>query len=147
MQIIVINPRWSTSRTFHVSPRTLWGIAALVFFASAIIAAILWAITMKYAAHIPIPMLRETFMNAAVAEQKYQDQFVRENINTMAIQLGDLRAQMTRLEALAERVGGLAGLKAEFDFKNLPARGGNESVQSEGLTLPQIGRASCRERV
>jgi murein DD-endopeptidase MepM/ murein hydrolase activator NlpD len=137
MQIILIDQRWGVPKNYDVSTRMLAGIATLVFIASALLALALYGLTLKYAASIPVPFLREAFMNAAVAEQKRQDQFVKENINLMAVQLGEVKAQMLKLEALGERVSGLAGLKKEFNFKETPGRGGLE-VGAQSLTLPQL---------
>jgi murein DD-endopeptidase MepM/ murein hydrolase activator NlpD len=137
MQIMIFNERWSVPKNFDVSGRMLAGIAALIFLVSALLALGLYGITLKYAADIPVPFLREAFMNAAVTEQKRQDQFVRENINLMALQLGEVKAQMLRLESLGERVSGLAGLKNEFNFKSAPGSGGLEK-NAQDLSLPQL---------
>lgn len=54
-----------------------------------------------------------------------QDKYVKENLAAMAIKLGEMQAQLMRLDALGERVQGLAGVKPEeFNFKELPGRGG-----------------------
>jgi murein DD-endopeptidase MepM/ murein hydrolase activator NlpD len=137
MQIMIFNERWSVPKNFDVSGRMLAGLGALVFLLSALLALGLYGVTLKYAADIPVPFLREAFMNAAVTEQKRQDQFVRENINLMALQLGEVKAQMLRLESLGERVSGLAGLKNEFNFKTSPGSGGLE-VNAQDLSLPQL---------
>ena len=50
----------------------------------------------------------------------------------MAMKLGEMQAQLMRLDALGERVQGLAGVRPEeFNFKNKPGRGGAEFA-SEG---------------
>jgi murein DD-endopeptidase MepM/ murein hydrolase activator NlpD len=137
MQIMVIDPRWAAPRNYEISTKMLVGLAFLIFMISALVALALYGATLKYAANIPIPFLREAFMNAAVTEQKRQDQFVRENINLMAVQLGEVKAQMLQLEALGERVSGLAGLKKEFNLKETPGRGGLE-IDGHTMSLPQL---------
>jgi murein DD-endopeptidase MepM/ murein hydrolase activator NlpD len=127
MQIMLIHPRWVGPKSYDVSTRMLFGFGLLAFVVSALIALALYGITLKYAADIPVPFLREAFMNAAVSEQKRQDQVVRANIDLMAVQLGEVKAQMLKLEALGDRVSGLAGLKKEFNFKEIPGRGGLET--------------------
>jgi murein DD-endopeptidase MepM/ murein hydrolase activator NlpD len=47
-----------------------------------------------------------------------RDRYLRENLDAMAAKLGELQAKLMRLDAVGERVAGLAGLKAE-DFKGL----------------------------
>jgi murein DD-endopeptidase MepM/ murein hydrolase activator NlpD len=137
MQIIVIDPRKGIPKNYNISKGLLFGAGAFAFFVSALIALLLYGLTLKYAASIPIPFLREAFMNAAIVEQKRQDQYVRENINLMAVQLGEVKAQMLKLEALGERVSGLAGLKKEFSFKESPGRGGLE-INAKEMSLPQL---------
>jgi murein DD-endopeptidase MepM/ murein hydrolase activator NlpD len=56
-----------------------------------------------------------------------QEKFLKENLSVMAIKLGEMQAQLARLDALGERVQGLAGVKPEeFNFKEKPGRGGAE---------------------
>jgi murein DD-endopeptidase MepM/ murein hydrolase activator NlpD len=137
MQIIVIDPRKGTPRNYDITKGMFIGFGLLAFIVSALIALLLYGLTLKYAASIPVPFLREAFMNAAIVEQKRQDQYVRENINLMAVQLGDIKAQMLKLEALGERVSGLAGLKKDFNFKETPGRGGLE-INPQDYSLPQL---------
>jgi murein DD-endopeptidase MepM/ murein hydrolase activator NlpD len=137
MQIIVIDPRHGIPKNYTISRGMMIGAALLTFIVSALIALALYGLTLKYAASIPVPFLREAFMNAAIVEQKRQEQYVRENINLMAVQLGEVKAQMLKLEALGERVSGLAGLKKEFNFKETPGRGGLE-INPQEMSLPQL---------
>jgi murein DD-endopeptidase MepM/ murein hydrolase activator NlpD len=55
------------------------------------------------------------------------DKYLKENLAAMAVKLGEMQAQLIRLDALGERVQGLAGVKPEeFNFKDSPGRGGAE---------------------
>jgi murein DD-endopeptidase MepM/ murein hydrolase activator NlpD len=137
MQVILIDPRYGIPKNYTVTRGMVIGFALLTFIVSALIALALYGLTLRYAASIPIPLLREAFMNAAVIEQKRQDQFVRENINLMAVQLGEVKAQMLKLEALGERVSGLAGLKKDFSFKEGVGMGGLE-VNPQDMSMPQL---------
>src|SRR4051812_29720944 len=56
-------------------------------------------------------------------EFEQRDRFMRENMDAMARRLGEMQARMVQLEALGERVSGLAGVHAE-DPKAQSARGG-----------------------
>jgi murein DD-endopeptidase MepM/ murein hydrolase activator NlpD len=57
-----------------------------------------------------------------------KDKYLKENLAAMAVKLGEMQAQLMRLDALGERVQGLAGVKPEeFNFKEAPGRGGAES--------------------
>jgi hypothetical protein len=43
-------------------------------------------------------------------EFEQRDRFMRENLDAMARKLGEMQAKMVQLEALGERVSGLAGV-------------------------------------
>ncbi len=64
--------------------------------------------------------LDEQRRRVAQARDAAQDQ-----LNALAVRLGQMQAQMLRVEALGQRLAEQAKLdKAEFDFDQLPARGG-----------------------
>ena len=65
-----------------------------------------------------------------------RDRFMRENLDAMARKLGEMQAKMVQLEALGERVSGLAGVNPA-DVKLLPGRGG-ALVAGPSLTLEQL---------
>lgn len=52
-----------------------------------------------------------------------RDRYVRENIDVMAKRLGEMQAKVMQLEALSERVSGLAGVPAG-DLKKIAGSGG-----------------------
>ncbi len=56
-------------------------------------------------------------------ESEQRDRFMRENIDAMARRLGEMQAKMVQLEALGERVSGLAGLNPA-DIRMVPGQGG-----------------------
>ena len=51
------------------------------------------------------------------------ERFLRENVDAMARKLGEMQAKLMQLEALGERVSGLAGVNAS-ELKTVPGRGG-----------------------
>jgi murein DD-endopeptidase MepM/ murein hydrolase activator NlpD len=73
------------------------------------------------------PVARLVFGTAPAPQeaQSRKELFVRENLAEMARRIGQMQAQLMRLDALGERVSGLAGVKPqEFTFKSAPGRGG-----------------------
>ena len=55
-----------------------------------------------------------------------------ENMNALAVRLGEVKAHVIRLDALGQRLIEKADLeKGEFDFENSPAQGGPESKTGE----------------
>jgi murein DD-endopeptidase MepM/ murein hydrolase activator NlpD len=69
-------------------------------------------------------------------EFEQRDRFMRENLDAMARKLGDMQARMQQLEALGERVGGLAGVSTQ-ELRVNPGRGG-ALVQGRPLTLEEV---------
>jgi murein DD-endopeptidase MepM/ murein hydrolase activator NlpD len=65
-----------------------------------------------------------------------RDRFVRENIEAMARRLGEMQAKMMQIEALGERVSGLAGVSSA-DLKASPGRGG-ALVSGRPLSLEEL---------
>ena len=69
-------------------------------------------------------------------EFEQRDRFMRENIDAMARKLGEMQARMLQLDALGERVGGLAGVNTS-DLKTRDGRGG-ALVESRPLSLQEL---------
>lgn len=69
-------------------------------------------------------------------EFEQRDRFMRENIDAMARKLGEMQAKMLQLEALSERVSGLAGVNPN-ELKVAPGRGG-VLVESRSLTMREL---------
>ena len=69
-------------------------------------------------------------------EFEQRDRFMRENLDAMARKLGEMQAKMVQLEALGERVSGLAGVNPA-EIKVTPGRGG-ALVSSRSLTLEEL---------
>lgn len=68
-----------------------------------------------------------------------RDRFLRENLDLMARQLGEMQAQLQQLQSLGERVSGLAGLPVPV---TKPATGaGGPLVASRALTIEEVQSA------
>jgi murein DD-endopeptidase MepM/ murein hydrolase activator NlpD len=130
MQIIVLHPRFS-ARSIALGPKHI-GIMAMIFVACVlIVATLLYYVTMRYAAAINLPLVQEIVASAALDEANKKEKYVRENLTAMAMKLGEMQAQLVRLDALGERVQGLAGIKPEeFNFREKPGRGGPQPASA-----------------
>ena len=82
-------------------------------------------------------------------EFEQRDRFMRENLDAMARKLGEMQAKMAQLEALGERVSGLAGVNPA-EIRAAPARGGalvsGRPLSMEELqgTLADLDQASAQ---
>ncbi len=69
-------------------------------------------------------------------EFEQRDRFMRENLDAMARKLGEMQAKLVQLEALGERVSGLAGVNpAEI---SAPAGQGGPLVAGRPLTIEEL---------
>lgn len=69
-------------------------------------------------------------------EFEQRDRFMRENLDVMAKRLGEMQAKMVQLEALGERVAGLAGVSPK-EIKSSMGSGG-ALVGSRSLTMEEL---------
>jgi murein DD-endopeptidase MepM/ murein hydrolase activator NlpD len=126
MQIIVLRSRFSAKPITLEAPHLL--LIFFLFIVSVFLAAAaLYYWTLRYAVRFDLPLVQNVVMTATQAETTRQDRYVKQNLAAMATKLGQMQAQLMRLDALGERVQGLAGIRPEeFNFKELPGRGGAE---------------------
>ncbi|NEX64546.1 M23 family metallopeptidase [Noviherbaspirillum galbum] len=129
MQIIVLHPRFK-ARSLTLTHWHLAAAAVCFIVAVLAVAALLYYLTFRHAAD-KLPIVRDMVASASASEAASQedvtrkDRYVKENLAAMATKLGEMQAQLMRLDALGERVQGLAGVKPqEFNFRELPGRGG-----------------------
>jgi murein DD-endopeptidase MepM/ murein hydrolase activator NlpD len=144
MQIIVLHSRITKASTITLTHRHLL-LAALVFIlAVAAAASLLYYLTVRHAADMNMPFVRDLIASATQEDTNKKDKYVRENLAAMAVKLGEMQAQLMRLDALGERVQGLAGVKPqEFNFRELPGRGGAEpsSIKQRPLGISEFQKA------
>src|SRR3954464_4637663 len=85
----------------------------------------LYWLTLRYASEVPLPGLQRLLLSAQEAESERARAFLQQNLNAMAVKLGEMQAQLTRLDALGERLSSLAGIRPqEFRFSEVPGLGG-----------------------
>ena len=140
MQIIVVDKRLSRARTVTLSPRMF--VAAVSGLTVAVLLSVvgLYAVTFRVAAAFEIPYIRDLASSLMRNEIERNEQFMRDNVNAMARRLGEMQAQLMRLDALGERVAKLAGIRPEeFNFRDLPGRGGMESKDARPLSMEELG--------
>jgi murein DD-endopeptidase MepM/ murein hydrolase activator NlpD len=141
MQVILISSRLAKARSLTLSLRHV-----LVSFALA--AAILVCLTgatywlsLRFAVDLKIPLVTELVLAAQQGEAERSREFMQQNLNAMAVKIGEMQAQLTRLDALGERLSSMAGIKPqEFRFSEAPGLGGAQSttMPPQNLTLTQF---------
>ena len=125
MHIILVSTRLTKARSLTLSGRHLvmatFGVLLLV----SVLSTALSYITLRHATELKLPLLEPLVLSAQQHQARRTETFLRENLNAMAVKLGEMQAQLIRLDALGERLVSLAGLKpSEFRFNEAPGRGG-----------------------
>jgi murein DD-endopeptidase MepM/ murein hydrolase activator NlpD len=142
VQIILISDRLAKARSVNLSPVNLAGVALLgLALLCGATSAVYW-FTLRYASEFRIPVLHQLVVASQEAEAERGRAFVQQNLNAMAVKLGEMQAQLTRLDALGERLSSLAGIRPqEFRFSEAPGLGGAVPtlMPPQNLSLPEFG--------
>ncbi len=137
MSILVVTKKPGAVNKYHLSRWHLVAFAAVVL---ALMAAIAYG-SYRYGQSIAEPDPMITQLRKELATQQATLEEVRrraeENMNALAMRMGELKSHIIRLDALGERLIEMADLdKGEFDFRNPPAQGGPAAgLGGEGRTM------------
>ncbi len=113
MHIILVSDRLATAKTIVLTGRHVaWAVVALVVLVMAL-SSLFSYLTVRHAAEIRLPFLQEMVQATTTENARASTERVRENLNAMAIRLGEMQAQLMRLDSMGERLAGLAGAKRE----------------------------------
>ena len=142
MNIILVSGKLAKARTLTLTiPHLIFGSAAtlMVFM---ILAFGLQYYMLRYAASLKTPLLNTLLLSAQQEQNDKMQDYLRENLNAMAAKLGQMQAQLLRLDTLGERLARTAGFKPqEFMFEQLPSRGGAAStLPTYNLSLGELSR-------
>src|SRR5919204_769596 len=141
LQIILISDRLAKARSVSLSLYHLVGSALLALMLLAASTAGLYWISLRYATELRVPVLEKLVLAAQEAEAERGRAYVQQNLNAMAVKLGEMQAQLTRLDALGERLSALAGIRPqEFRFSEAPGLGGAAPTQlpPQNLSLDEF---------
>jgi murein DD-endopeptidase MepM/ murein hydrolase activator NlpD len=141
VQIILIPSRLVKARTITVSARLTVLLVLLCFALASALAAGMYWVLLRDAVRF-----ETVFPSAFVISRQNKDderarEFVQQNLNAMAVKLGEMQAQLTRLDALGERLSARSGLQPqEFRFSELPGLGGASPtlLPPQNLTLVEL---------
>lgn len=143
MNIILVSSRRPTARTITLGSGQLavglFGLLVIVF----LLAGLMNYAALRYAAETPGSRFFSVFAHAANEEANRTQAYLRDNLDAMSTRLGELQAQILRLDTLGERVARLSGFKPQdLSLGKPPARGGAESstMPSAPLSFPELAR-------
>lgn len=136
MQLIITDAWLAKSRAVHLSGTKLLLALMAMSMALMLVAAGLYHWVVLKGAREGWPVVGSMLRLVVKDEFEQRDRFMRENLDAMARKLGEMQAKMVQLEALGERVSGLAGVSPS-EIKTPPGRGG-ALVSGRPLTVEEL---------
>ena len=125
MNIILVSDSLAKSRSVTLSQTQVLLIAFGILVAGFVLAMATYVVTMKFAVDLRNPYLRTLLATLHEDDQKRNEAEMRENLNALAVKVGELQARILRLDAFGERLGKAAGVKSDdFRFDQKPGQGG-----------------------
>ena len=144
MHIILVSDRLTTAKTIVLTRRHLAMATAALTVLVLSLSSLFSYMTVRHAAEIRLPILQDIVQAASAEQTRASHEFVRENLNAMAVRLGQMQAQLLRLDSMGERLATMAGVKPQ-ELKAVEAgradgRGG-PLIQPTSLSADELKRA------
>lgn len=113
MQILITHGSLARTRVLHFNRWQLLGaLVALLVVLTALSGTVYHFVFLK-AAREGWPVVSQVMKLVVRDEFAQRDRFMRHNLDAMAQKVGEMQAKLIKLEAMSERVSGLAGVKPE----------------------------------
>jgi murein DD-endopeptidase MepM/ murein hydrolase activator NlpD len=113
MQILITTSALARPKVFQFTPWSLVLTGLALIIPLMILSLILYHAVVLKAAHERWPIISEAVRFVERQELAQRDRFMRENLDAMAEKVGEMQARLMRLEAVSERVAGMAGMKPD----------------------------------
>ena len=142
MNIILVSAKLARARTITLSLRHLVFGGTALMISLLMLSFILQYLTLKYASSFNSPLINNLILSAQQEQNEKTQSYLRENLNALTSKLGQMQAQLLRLDTLGERLAKTAGFKPqEFMFDQPPGRGGAvSSLPAYNLSLGDVTR-------
>ncbi|HSV52657.1 MAG TPA: M23 family metallopeptidase [Burkholderiaceae bacterium] len=136
MHLIITDAWLAKSRAIHLSGTKLVLTGLALSMALVVVAASLYHWVFLKGAREGWPLVGALVKLVVRDEFEQRDRFMRENLDAMARKVGEMQAKIVQLEALGERVSGLAGVTPN-EIRAEPGRGG-ALISGRPLTLEEL---------
>jgi murein DD-endopeptidase MepM/ murein hydrolase activator NlpD len=144
MQILITHGSLARTRVLSFSRWQLGLALALLIIVLTLLSGTIYHAIFLKAAREGWPIVSQIVRLVVRDEFAQRDRFMRENLDAMAQKVGEMQAKLIRLEAMGERVSGLAGVKPEDLPPPLrPASGGGRGgpfVPAASPSLEELTR-------
>lgn len=143
MNIILVSGQFAKVRTISLSAGHVAALALAALLCLLAVAAVLNYVVLRFASDLHfMPFLQRAVLSIQQDHHTQTESYMRDNLNAMAKRLGEMQAQLLRLDTLGERLAKQAGFKPqEFKFDERPGRGGAlSSVPSRDFSLSELSK-------
>jgi murein DD-endopeptidase MepM/ murein hydrolase activator NlpD len=136
VHFIITDASLARSRALHLSGLQLFAAFCALSLALMLCAAGLYHWVFLKGAREGWPVIGALVKLVVKDEFEQRDRFLRENLDAMARKLGEMQAKVVQLEALGERVSGLAGINIA-DMRG-PAGQGGALIDARPLSMEEL---------
>ena len=109
MHIILVSNRMATARSVTITLRMVV-LAVLVFLGLSLATSFLFS---WLGVQFRLPFVTELVSAQLAEHRRTTDTYVRENVGAMAVKLGEIQAQVMRLDSLGERISKISGVNTQ----------------------------------
>lgn len=118
MQILITHSSLSATRALHFTRLQLCLAGAGIVLVLTMLIGVVYHFLLLKGASEGWPVVSQLVQLIGRDEVAQRDRYLRENLDVMARKVGEMQAKLIQLEAMGERVSGLAGVKPQ-DLKQL----------------------------
>jgi murein DD-endopeptidase MepM/ murein hydrolase activator NlpD len=139
VNIILVSDSLAKSRSVTLSQTQVALIALGILAAGFLLAMATYFATMTFAVDLRNPYLRSLLSTLHKDDLKRAEADTRDNLNALAVKVGELQARIMRLDAFGQRLAKAAGIKSdEFRFDEKPGQGGPAPVVGRELSMGEF---------
>jgi murein DD-endopeptidase MepM/ murein hydrolase activator NlpD len=113
MDILITHGGLARTRSMHVRPLQLWLILSALVVTMLLLSGTVYHFVFLKAVRDGWPVVSQIVGPVLGRDAVQRERYTRDNIEAMAQKVGELQAKLLKLEAVGERVSGLAGIKPE----------------------------------
>jgi murein DD-endopeptidase MepM/ murein hydrolase activator NlpD len=136
VHIILVSNRLATAKTLNVTPRLLISAVAGFIVVSFAISFLFSWIGVRF----NMPFAAELVAAVQQIENRKTEEYVRDNVTSMAVKLGEMQAQLMRLDSLGERISKNSGINVPKSEGGKMGRGGPLINPSRPLSANELQR-------
>jgi murein DD-endopeptidase MepM/ murein hydrolase activator NlpD len=141
LNIILVSDSLAKSRSVALSQTQVLLIAFGILLSGFVLAMATYVVTMKFAVDLRNPYLRTLLTALHEDDVRKSEAEMKDNLNALAVRVGELQARILRLDAFGERLAKAAGIKREeFRFDEKPGQGGPAPMAGRDLSVTEFNQ-------